>query len=101
MKHDLPDFRKGDVLVRRTKHTALGVPFTLATDQIKLLEDTNPTEAARVRTPAEGAIYVKVEYIGDPEKVNGRWVVPIKTGLMDNAQILRNYELKGGQRSLI
>jgi hypothetical protein len=101
MKERLPHFRKGDVLVRRVLHTALGKTFTLPSDQITLLEDTNPAEAERVRTPAEGTLLIWTEYIGSREKINGRWVVPVKRGQMDNSDILRNYVLKGGQPSLI
>lgn len=101
MKQKLPEFRKGDVLVRINKRKALdGTVITSLTDQITLLEDTNAAEAARVRTPAEGTLLVKVEYIGERKKVDHRWNVPITHGQMDNAFIVRNYELKDGNPSL-
>jgi hypothetical protein len=84
----LPHFKKGDVLVRRK-------PYGAATDEITLLEDTDPIDGARVRTPAEGALHIKVQYVGDREKVGGRWRKPIRFGKMDNVDLLRNFVRKG------
>ena len=98
---DFPDFRKGDVLLRKPRKAPDGSTIVCETDVITLLEDPNREEAARVRTPAEGTLLVKASYVGDREKINGRWVIQTKHGLFDNYYILRSYELKGGQPSLI
>lgn len=98
----LPHYKRGDVLVRRVPLRAPnGDSYTAPTDQLTLLEDTNPAEAARVRTPAEGTLLVRAEYVGERQKIDRRWRTPILSGQFDNVDLLRNYVLKGGQRSLI
>jgi len=80
-------FKAGDMLVRRE-------PMGAVTDQITLLQDVDHAEAKRVRTPAEGTLHIKVEFVGERQKINHRWQTPITHGLMDNEHIVRDYVLK-------